>query len=405
MQRVVSINLNGNAYQLEENGYNALFAFLDATESQIRDSPDRAQTLADLERTLAEKCQACLAPHKTVVTSAEIDRIIFEVGPGQPAAGAASSSSASSSTAGEPSSSTSSSGAGAAGPRHRRLYQISEGSMISGVCMGLAEFLHLDVTLIRIMFVLFALVTSGWGMLAYGVLMFVVPKVRTRAEASAGSPATGSTPPHRWPWDDGWPWDKHGWPWDRYGWPWDHPTEAQQRAPEQGLGAGRSDWRDSRQAWRDSRQAWRDQKREWREQRRADRMAHHPWPVWGTMSTIVFVMLGFFWLSFWTHGGFFFGWPFFWGFPHWMGIIFFFMMMRLIFMPFRMARWHRYGYEPYGPYGPYAHPHHAWLAMWQGMMWFAFMIFAVWAAYHYIPEVHEFIRSIQTSWNDSGLHA
>ena len=114
---------------------------------------------------------------------------------------------------------------------------------------------------------------------------------------------------------------------------------------------------------------------------------------------IVFLMFAFFWLSFWTRGHFFFGWPFFWGFPHWIGIIFFFMMLRLIFMPFRMSRW--YGY---GPYGPYPHPHYAWVSMWNGMMWFAMMIFAVWIAYHYIPEVHDFLREFQTSWHDGSLH-
>ena len=54
-------------------------------------------------------------------------------------------------------------------------------------------------------------------------------------------------------------------------------------------------------------------------------------------------MFAFFWLSFWTRGHFFFGWPFFWGFPHWIGIVFFFMVMRFVFMPFRASRWYGYG--------------------------------------------------------------
>src|SRR6266699_2273332 len=100
MQRVVSINLSGNAYQLEENGYNALFAYLDATEASLKDSPDRAEKLAELERLIAENCQSLLGPHKTVITSAEIDRILLELGPApaQPAAAASSSSSSSSSS-------------------------------------------------------------------------------------------------------------------------------------------------------------------------------------------------------------------------------------------------------------------------------------------------------------------
>jgi len=64
MQRVVSITLDGNVYQLEERGYNALFAYLDAMETQLKDDPNRAQTLAGVERTVAEKCQACIEPHK-----------------------------------------------------------------------------------------------------------------------------------------------------------------------------------------------------------------------------------------------------------------------------------------------------------------------------------------------------
>jgi phage shock protein PspC (stress-responsive transcriptional regulator) len=218
--------------------------------------------------------------------------------------------------------------------------------MISGVCVGLSEYMHVDVTLIRILFVVFALASAGWGMLAYGVLMFIVPKVNTRGDASDGN-APAAVPPQHWPWDNGWPWDQ----------------PRRQRAQA-------------------------------REERRAMRMEHHPWPF-GTVSMIFFLMLGFFWLSFWTRGHFFFGFPFFWGFPHWIGIIFFFMMLRLIFMPFRAARW--YGY---GPYGPYPHPHYAWASMWNGLAWFMIMIFAVWAAYHYVPEVHDFLHEFQTSFHD-----
>src|SRR5215468_10654084 len=81
MQRVVSINLNGSVYQLEETGYNALFAFLDARETQIQDDPDRVQKMADLEREVAGKCAACVTPTKSIITAAEVDRILSEFGP------------------------------------------------------------------------------------------------------------------------------------------------------------------------------------------------------------------------------------------------------------------------------------------------------------------------------------
>jgi len=422
MQRVVSINLNGNAYQLEENGYNALFAYLDASDAQLKDDPDREQKLLDLESRIAELCKACLAEHKTVVTSMEIDRILAGLGPvpGQPAADTGRAAGAASQTTygtagGADSAQPGSARAPWAG--HQRLYQIREGSMIRGVCMGLAEYTRIDVTLIRILFVLFALMSAGWGILAYAVLMFILPRAETRADASAYD-ASGTIPPHRWPWDNGWPWDKHGWPWDKYGWPWDPPKAPQAPTPPQGpapSGAtpaeprdvrqqardARQQTRDARQEARDVRQRAREARHEWRAEQRAARMAYHPVSHWWNMfAMIVFVVFAFFWLSLWTRGRLFFGWPYFLGFPHWIGILIFFMVLRLVFVPFRAARWYGYGYV----YGPYAHPHYGWIAMWNGFAWFLFMIFGIWVAYHYIPEFRDFIRSFQASWQGGSLH-
>jgi len=405
MQRVVGINLNGNAYQVDENGYNALFAYLDAADAQLQDNPERAQKLAALEAQIAALCDACLSPHKNVITTLEVERILGELGPipAQPGADANRTADADrQSTSGAAGASTSTR---ASNPFvHRRLYQIREGSMISGVCVGLAEYMRIDVTFIRIMFVLFALMTAGWGILAYVALMFVVPRVETRAAASEHD-TSGTAPPYRWPWDDGWPWDKHGWPWDRHGWPWDQPRtppppppapgSARQDAQEPGA-AGRS----ARQAAREARQDARDARREWRAERGAVRMAYHPASsFWGSFLMILCLVFAFFWLSLWTRGQLFFGWPFFWGFPHWVGIILFFMVMRLVFMPFRPARWYGYGH------GPYMHPHDAWVSMWNGLAWFAAMIFGIWAAYHFIPEFRDFIRTFQTSWHDGAFRA
>ena len=359
MQRVVSINLNGTVYQLEEHGYNALFAYLDATETQLKDSPNRAQALADVERAVAEKCQACLGPHKTLVTAAEIDRIISEMAPaaGRPAtaAGAPGAQRSTSDGTGDK--------ARTGSQAHRRLYQIREGGMIGGVCLGLAAFLNIDVTVIRILFAVFAIVTGGWGILAYVALMFILPRATTREQA-LGAAAFGSDAgsQSQWPWDrDGWPWDRHSWPWDRHGWPWD------------------------------------------RDQRRAALWGYGGSPVLGTIVLVVFVMIAFAWLSFWMRSGvvfgqpLFWGGPFLWGAPHWVGIVLFFVLFRFLLMPLRMARWGGYGHPGYGPY---PHPLDPFLAVWHTLVWLGTMIFIGWLAYHYIPEVREFIQHFQTDWSD-----
>ncbi len=70
MQKVITINLNGNSYQLDELGYEALRAYLEHAEAQLGGNPDASEILRDVEQSVAEKCQRLLGPGKTVVTTA-----------------------------------------------------------------------------------------------------------------------------------------------------------------------------------------------------------------------------------------------------------------------------------------------------------------------------------------------
>nr|WP_294789900.1 PspC domain-containing protein [uncultured Mucilaginibacter sp.] len=57
----------------------------------------------------------------------------------------------------------------------KRLYRDELNKKIAGVCAGLAEYLSVDVTVVRVIFVL-ALVLKGVGFLPYVVLWIVLPK-------------------------------------------------------------------------------------------------------------------------------------------------------------------------------------------------------------------------------------
>jgi phage shock protein PspC (stress-responsive transcriptional regulator) len=111
--------------------------------------------------------------------------VIAEMGPVQgdgDAAGGAGTASAASAPAPE---------SGSA-PRHpRRLFRIREGAKIGGVCNGVAAYFGIEVTIVRLLFVFVAL-TFGAGVLAYVIMMFVIPTAETPAEKAeaCGSPAT-----------------------------------------------------------------------------------------------------------------------------------------------------------------------------------------------------------------------
>lgn len=59
----------------------------------------------------------------------------------------------------------------------RRLTRSSRHRLIAGVCGGIAEYLGVDVTVIRVLYVLVSIISVAFpGILAYIILMFVMPR-------------------------------------------------------------------------------------------------------------------------------------------------------------------------------------------------------------------------------------
>lgn len=56
----------------------------------------------------------------------------------------------------------------------RKLYKIEHGKKVAGVCAGIAKFLNIDVTIIRLAWVLFTL-AGGCGLIAYIIAALVMP--------------------------------------------------------------------------------------------------------------------------------------------------------------------------------------------------------------------------------------
>jgi phage shock protein C len=58
----------------------------------------------------------------------------------------------------------------------KKLYR-SQNKMIGGVCAGLADYLNVDPTLIRIAYVLLSIFSAGFpGILVYIILMIIIPQ-------------------------------------------------------------------------------------------------------------------------------------------------------------------------------------------------------------------------------------
>jgi len=57
----------------------------------------------------------------------------------------------------------------------KRLYRSKDDRMIAGVCAGLAEYIDIDPTIVRLLFAL-GLIAGGATFWAYLVMMMVVPE-------------------------------------------------------------------------------------------------------------------------------------------------------------------------------------------------------------------------------------
>jgi phage shock protein PspC (stress-responsive transcriptional regulator) len=366
MQKVVTINLNGNAYQIDERGYDALVAYLADAERKLAASPDRGEILADLEQAIADKCVLVLGPNKSVVTAAEVERIVGEMGPVE-APGAEHAGTSGTGAASDASE------ARARGGAPRRLYLIKDGAMLGGVCAGLAAYVGIDPTIVRILFVLLTLLTKGFWALSYLVLLIVIPTANTSEEQAA---ARGE------------------------------PFNAQElidRAKKHysGFTGHRKD------------KAWRKQRREWRRHMRyaahASRWGYGPInpmaapPVGyatrvgaGLMIPVLaFASAACFWIFAYAAMSFFirqhaFGVVLPADMPIWVGLLILAIVYATVAGPvhaLRRASYYAVGY----PY-PLA-------AAWGGLMSMAFGVLIVWLAYRNSPDVRVMVQSLPLVWD------
>ncbi len=179
MRPVIAVSLNGRAYQLEDEAHRALAQYLDTAERALAGNPDRVEIIADLEQAIADKCDRFLNAHKTVLTQTEIALVIEQMGPVETGTDGAAATPDPQQTGAHRDGTT------PAPPK--RLYQISAGALLSGVCAGLAVYFDVDVTLVRLLFVIAAILTGGLAVLVYLAMMFIVPYANTPEEVAAAA--------------------------------------------------------------------------------------------------------------------------------------------------------------------------------------------------------------------------
>jgi phage shock protein PspC (stress-responsive transcriptional regulator) len=366
MERVVTINLNGNPYQLEEPAYDALRAYMARAQAALADNPDKAEIIRDLEQAIADKCGGYLSPSKSIVSAAEMARILEEMGPVEGAEGEAPRDES-----------------GPHEPPRRRLYRVKDRAVIAGVCSGIGAYFDLDPNIIRLIFIVGTIFSSGFGLLIYIILMFAVPSAHTSQEWAAA----------------------HGVPFNAQ-----EVIDRAKREYAKFTDETADDWRAS---WRQQRREWREQMRSWRARRwdyGAGPAAPPPQPVGYVtrvfaglfafiFSVITAVLLIAFLIALFSllGTGMLLGWTPPGDIPFWLVIVILCITYAAISAPFSALR--RTSYATLSGYRYGGH-------MSDGVLTLVIILISGWFAWMFIPEAREMmeqayyvVRDFATHWS------
>ena len=164
MKKVVNACLGGRNYTLEEDAFERLGRYLEHFKLRLTvPESQKAEVMEEIEGRMAELFTQEVGTSGRVVSLEMVNRVAATLGMPD-------------------GSSEDGFGGGTAAPQSaRKLYRDADEKKIAGVCSGLALYLDVDVTLVRI-FMLAALIFGTAGFWVYVILWIVVPLADTPAK-------------------------------------------------------------------------------------------------------------------------------------------------------------------------------------------------------------------------------
>ena len=183
MKKTLNVAIGGCSFTIDEDAYMALESYLDSFKSGLDSSSNSSQVMDELEMRIADLLKVQIG-RREVIDLNMVNSVLNQIGPVAPRP------QQTNANAEEQKQEDTYSG-----QQHqnavRKFYRDAENKRIAGVCSGLALYLNIDVTLVRIVF-LVALICGSAGFWIYLVLWIVAPEARTAAEKCElrGIPAT-----------------------------------------------------------------------------------------------------------------------------------------------------------------------------------------------------------------------
>ena len=168
MKKTLTINLNGIVFNIDDDAYETLSAYLNELEKHFADD-EREEIIKDIEDRIAELFTERMHG-RNVVDASDVASVIETMG--QPSQFDDEAAEANADVAASKSSQR----------KFRKFYRDGDDRLIGGVAAGLAAYIGWDTTLVRILLLLLLLFSAGWTLLFYILLWIIVPEAKTTAQ-------------------------------------------------------------------------------------------------------------------------------------------------------------------------------------------------------------------------------
>ena len=165
MNKTVSISLAGFSFMIEEQAYEKLNNYLQALRNSLeKDEAD--EVMYDIEIRIAEIFRENL-DKREVVNSDDVEKVIAQLGTPEAIEGQ----SEENTERENPQEKT-----------RKELFRDMKKGKIAGVCAGLAQYIGLDIALMRIAWIVLCICSVGFSLVAYIILWVAVPEAETASD-------------------------------------------------------------------------------------------------------------------------------------------------------------------------------------------------------------------------------
>ncbi|WP_291856796.1 PspC domain-containing protein [Marinilabilia sp.] len=174
MKKVMTINIAGRSFYIDEDAYARLERYLKRLENWSKEKEEGQEILNDIEGRIRELLEEKINPSTGVITLETVNEIVATMG--EPEDFQEEDSSNSNHRAYDDFTTTS------AGHRRRRLFRDMEDKVFGGVCSGIAAYFNIDRVVVRVLFALLAFLSFGTALPIYLILWIAIPPALTSSQ-------------------------------------------------------------------------------------------------------------------------------------------------------------------------------------------------------------------------------